>query len=530
MLQLARITLFRNAPDGSWINPVERAMAFFNMPLSGRGFAREPCIDSEIERKVKNLNSMQALRDASKNDDGIRKGWEESIGPSKRELEKLFSRVKVNGRFAVPFELKDVKEDVETLQNLVINNYDYDLTCTEKKHFNSEKYKKFKERVRRGNEEGRTQLERYVTEIDGIMDRVPKRHVPFFRYSIPLPQKVSHKDDKFLSTEEARKRQEKGDILDGRFFPTCISKNAKSACATGMAEDMKIKEAHPKVFLMKSAIGVVTCEECDKKRVVFAVNVPENNEDRDDIMELVKIEMEKKPYVCRYKLITSTTSSIFGKIFAREKVTCGADIQNEYYQHLVPKLFYPTICVECGSTEDLEEHPPQEGHYRTRALCISCLPKLQLAVERGRISRVTYGKKRILPVAEEAPPGNVLEDNSATAAPPAAIPTAATAAATAAPIESSSEESYESDESEDSISEVGEDDDDSTSNSDTLNIITIPESDIPESIREADIDSIPERDIPESVREADTETDDEVLVDDNFSTACTSSRNKKRRR
>lgn len=187
-----------------------------------------------------------------------------------------------------------------------------------------------------------------------------------------------------------RKRQETGDILGSIFIPTSVSKNVKLACATRMAEDMKVKAAmkaaNPKIFQMKSAIGTVICEECNKKRVVFAVDIPERNEKRDDIMEQIKIEMEKKPYVCRYKLITSTASHLFGFFFAREKITCGADIQNEYFQNLVLKLFYPTICVKCGSADDVEEDPLQEDHYRTRALCISCLPKLDHWNDQGRIT------------------------------------------------------------------------------------------------------------------------------------------------
>ena len=84
---------------------------------------------------------------------------------------------------------------------------------------------------------------------------------------------------------------------------TIISKNAKSVCQIGMVEDMKVKEAHPRIFRMGNAIGAVTCNECNKKRVVCSVDVPDSKK-RDEIMKQIKIEMKKKPYVCRYKLIT----------------------------------------------------------------------------------------------------------------------------------------------------------------------------------------------------------------------------------
>ena len=54
ILKLARIVAFRNAPDdGRYVNKVERMMSFFDLPLTGRGFARDPCPSNKIEKKKK---------------------------------------------------------------------------------------------------------------------------------------------------------------------------------------------------------------------------------------------------------------------------------------------------------------------------------------------------------------------------------------------------------------------------------------------------------------------------------------------
>ena len=52
ILKLARIVAFRNAPDGSYVKEVERMMSFFNLPLAGRGFARDPCPSDGIEKRL----------------------------------------------------------------------------------------------------------------------------------------------------------------------------------------------------------------------------------------------------------------------------------------------------------------------------------------------------------------------------------------------------------------------------------------------------------------------------------------------
>ena len=61
------------------MNEVERQMSFFDLPLAGRGFARDECLSSEHEAKIKNLNSMQQVRDAASADQQVRKQWTGSI-------------------------------------------------------------------------------------------------------------------------------------------------------------------------------------------------------------------------------------------------------------------------------------------------------------------------------------------------------------------------------------------------------------------------------------------------------------------
>ena len=108
----------------------------------------------------------------------------------------------------------------------------------------------------------------------------------FFCLAIPLPQKAKKSDDKFLSTDEVRHRQAAGEILDNRYFPSSCTRTAKSTNAAGMAEDRKIKQRHKGMFNMTNCYSSVTCEECDKPRVVFSSKVIRINEEREEINKM----------------------------------------------------------------------------------------------------------------------------------------------------------------------------------------------------------------------------------------------------
>ena len=65
---------------------------------------------------------------------------------------------------------------------------------------------------------------------------------------MPLPQKSLSKEDHFLKTKEVRKRQEEGEVLDSRYFPTCIRKTGKGPGKKGAIADKKLKETYRGIF------------------------------------------------------------------------------------------------------------------------------------------------------------------------------------------------------------------------------------------------------------------------------------------
>mmetsp|Transcript_63647 Transcript_63647/g.74565 ORF Transcript_63647/g.74565 Transcript_63647/m.74565 type:complete len:151 (+) Transcript_63647:144-596(+) len=141
ILKLARIIAFRNALDGSYVNEVERMMSFFNLPLAGRDFARDPSPSDKIEKKVKACNSMKKLQDLASSNARVEAEWGESTSRSKSELVRISSRVRVNEKNASPFELQDIHADVKTLQRYVCHTYEYTLDCTTKAELEKTRYK-----------------------------------------------------------------------------------------------------------------------------------------------------------------------------------------------------------------------------------------------------------------------------------------------------------------------------------------------------------------------------------------------------
>mmetsp|Transcript_63647 Transcript_63647/g.74567 ORF Transcript_63647/g.74567 Transcript_63647/m.74567 type:complete len:104 (+) Transcript_63647:720-1031(+) len=91
---------------------------------------------------------------------------------------------------------------------------------------------------------------------------------------MPLPQKLSSKEDHCLKTEEVMKRQEEGEVLDSRYFPTCVKKIGKGPCKKGAIADKKLKETYKGIFLAKRVLCVVNCDDCAKPRVVYFLKKP----------------------------------------------------------------------------------------------------------------------------------------------------------------------------------------------------------------------------------------------------------------
>ena len=70
-------------------------MSILNLGLLNCATARKTC-DEEIEQKLKNCNSMDALRDLK--DPNIKKSWLASVQPVQKIIEDRFECLKLKGQ------------------------------------------------------------------------------------------------------------------------------------------------------------------------------------------------------------------------------------------------------------------------------------------------------------------------------------------------------------------------------------------------------------------------------------------------
>ena len=84
----------------------------------------------------------------------------------------------------------------------VNQKYDYSMKCTTKVDFQKNQCKNFRQQMTRGKEEQQSQLGTYVTEINGVLDRVPQKNLPFLQYCMPLPQEKAISDNHFFQGQK----------------------------------------------------------------------------------------------------------------------------------------------------------------------------------------------------------------------------------------------------------------------------------------------------------------------------------------
>ena len=108
----------RNAPDGSWINSVERIMSLLNLGLQWCAFERNKITDTAIEDIVSKCNSITELREKGKCNPQISQCWVESLKNIKTDIGKRFRALSLKDEKVIVAK-SDSNDDVLVLQDLV---------------------------------------------------------------------------------------------------------------------------------------------------------------------------------------------------------------------------------------------------------------------------------------------------------------------------------------------------------------------------------------------------------------------------
>ena len=78
-------------------------------------------------------------------------------------------------------------------------------------------------------------------------------------------------------------------MLDSRYFLTCVKKTGKGPYKKRAIVDKKLKETYKGIFLVKIILCTVNCDDCAKPCVVYFLKKPKDSEEREEIIEQIKI-------------------------------------------------------------------------------------------------------------------------------------------------------------------------------------------------------------------------------------------------
>ena len=187
----------RNAPDGSWINAVERIMSLLNISLQWCSFERNKITDIEIENLVSKCNSMTELREKCNQDNRFLKGWIDSLKDIKMKIGNRFTALSLKDE-KVKFSTSDTNDDVIVLQELVREECpNFFVTKTTKVALKSMPY--FVDRVYKNGSKQNT----YLSVIKGKGENRTKTWVKkYVEQSIPNPWLLEKNDKHFISLKK----------------------------------------------------------------------------------------------------------------------------------------------------------------------------------------------------------------------------------------------------------------------------------------------------------------------------------------
>lgn len=133
-LDLDMYILARCAPGHSWINPAERIMSILNLGLQNVSLERQETSAANITKKLKDCQSMNAIREEAKKTPDIKREWEESVATVKSIIEGRFARLKLKDQ-PIRVDSPVSEEDIDILMRHLREMFpDLDTTKLQKTH------------------------------------------------------------------------------------------------------------------------------------------------------------------------------------------------------------------------------------------------------------------------------------------------------------------------------------------------------------------------------------------------------------
>ena len=117
-LDLDMLVAVRTPPGHSWKNPVERIMSILNLGLQSIGLMRNE-MSEELEKIMKKCNSMDDIREQSKNKRNLKEELIGSLQPTIDLMEGIFERLLLKGEVFKTFKAAS-EENISELWELLL--------------------------------------------------------------------------------------------------------------------------------------------------------------------------------------------------------------------------------------------------------------------------------------------------------------------------------------------------------------------------------------------------------------------------
>jgi len=399
-LKLSFLVSFRNAPDGSWINTVERIMSILNIALQNVAMAKAkiPPIwhggeKVDIEKLISSASSQAALRSVSKKYPqlNIADKYMTSTSGNRKTIMERFERLALHDEPIHAQVGGASSEDIELLQQ-VIHDFDPEFDPT----FSAQSELKKMPNIAKLFGDGKHVRQRtYMFQIRqcqgdgcpfGCHCRLPDELATFTKHWVPDPMMKHPNDNSFRSFEDTREAQEKGEDTDERHMPSREKANKEPSSELKELDKQASKE-NAKAFDRDRVVNVVVCSSCRKPRVVYT-DLGKSHKNYASIRdEYAKARPGlEESYMCGTALFSNPTTSLASKVRVKRAVTCFMTVHSHYYKS--KSATFPLVCCYCGASD-------VEVEDSVLPRCSSCASDSTLeAIKSGKINKYEAAKSK----------------------------------------------------------------------------------------------------------------------------------------
>jgi len=320
--------LARCAPGHSYVNPAERVMSILNLALQNVALERKESTE-EMNKVLKNCNSMAAVRSFAEKTPEVKTAWIESVEQVASLLRNRFLRLKLKDD---PVKTLDPVSDqeIDILKRHLHELFpDLNLTKLQKVHTSKvESYQKLIETHCRSRQytfqirkcrDVNCCLPPCLTDenMQWLPDPVLNETKEHYKSYNEVKGTETNESDR--PTLKAKPTKEKGLNLGTDAELNVTQENLENDVHEEEEFGVPTPDAH--LCITQNARAIVECVECRKPRVVYS-----HHKLTDRQITSVTISISEYEYTCGSPLLPPT-NSMYKKVMCRLNVNCNSHVE-----------------------------------------------------------------------------------------------------------------------------------------------------------------------------------------------------------